>query len=135
MSSGPASVVVVATHNARKAVELHRVLDPTEEPVGRLEPGRVAGVDVAAVAQRGEGGQRPPHPEGGVERTVHELEELHRELDVADAARGALDVSVSVAPGRGMALGPCLHGPHLVDGVGVEGAVPEVVGGGDDEYV
>ena len=79
-------------------VELEPVLDGAEEPVRAVESVGVGALDVAAVGelvQRVEGRGRA---HGGVVATVHELEQLHRELDVADAAATALELAVGRCP-------------------------------------
>ena len=78
-------------------LELHDVLDAAQEPVGVVEAGGVGGVDVAAAAQVLERGERAARAELGVDAAVHELEQLHGELDVADAAGPVLHVAVAVA--------------------------------------
>ncbi len=73
-------------------VELEQVLDLAQEPVG---VGQVPGVfpgDVAALGQRGQRGQGGRAAQGLVGATVHQLQQLDRELDVAQAARAELDL-------------------------------------------
>ncbi len=101
-------------------VELEAVLDGAEELIGAIESVGVGALDVAAVGelvQRVEGGGRP---HGGVVTTVHELQQLHGELDVADATATTLELAVADALALGALLGALLHGPDLADGVGVE---------------
>ena len=82
-------------------LELHDVLDPPQEPVGVVEARSASvGVHVAAAAQVVEGRQRAARAELGIDAPVHELQELHGELDVADAARAVLHVAVAVAARR-----------------------------------
>ena len=49
-------------------------------------------VDVAGLDHLGEGRQRGRSPQLGIEVAVHQLEQLHGELDVADAARPPLEL-------------------------------------------
>ena len=81
-------IVSVGRHGVDLSLvlELHDVLHAPQEPVGVVEPGGVVGVDVAAAPQVLEGTEGAALPELGIEAAVDELEELHRELDVADAA-------------------------------------------------
>ena len=58
--------------------------------------------------------------------TVHELQELHRELDVADAAAAALQLAVVEPAAVGLAFGARLHRPHRAHRVGSEHLGPDV---------
>ena len=84
----------VGRHRGRRpgAVELEGVLDPAEEAVAGAQPAGVAGVDVAAVGQRGERRHGAPHPQRRVVAAVDELEQLGGELDVADATAAPLEL-------------------------------------------
>ena len=98
----PPAAVAIGRHRVHLALvlELHDVLDAAQEAVGVVEARRVGGVDVAAAAQVVEGGERAASAELVVDAAVHELEQLHGELDVADAAGPVLHVAVAVAAGR-----------------------------------
>ena len=126
----PLPGVVVGGHGVHLLLvdELQPVLDGPQEPVGLGELVGVGPPDVAGVGQLGEGGQRVRGPERGIERSVHELEQLHGELDVADAASPALDLTVAESPSGDLALGPRLHGPDGVEVVGREAAGPQPIG-------
>ncbi len=91
-----ASLVAVRRHGVGLllVLDLHGVLDPAQEPVGRRQAVGVVGGDVPAAGHLGQGGQGGGRAQLGVGAAVHELEGLHRELDVADAARAALDVAL-----------------------------------------
>ena len=54
----------------------------------------------------------------GVDAAVHELEELHRELDVADAAAAPLHLAVLEALADDLLLDARLHGAHRAEVVG-----------------
>ena len=56
-------------------------------------------------------GVRAPHRL--VVTTVHELEQLHRELDVADAAAATLELAFGQALALGEILRPLLHRADL----------------------
>ena len=54
--------------------------------------------------------------------TVHELEQLHRELDVADAAAAPLELAFGQALALGEILRPFLHRADLAYRIGIEDA-------------
>jgi len=110
--------------------QLQAVLHRPQEAVRGVEGLGVAGGDVAGVGQLGQGGECGTGADARVLASVHELEELDRELDVADAASAPLDLSLGEAPAGELVLGPGLHGPHLPQLVGAEGARPQSFGGG-----
>ena len=105
--------------------ELEAVLDLAQEPVRLGQAVGVVAVDVAGVGQLGQRGQRRRHTQPGVERPVHELEQLHRELDVADAAGAELDLALAQPPPGHLGLRPLLHRPHGPQRLGVEGPRPQ----------
>ena len=77
-------------HEVRAAqpVQLDAVLEAAQVPVGAVEDGGVVAPDVAAAGERGQGLERRRRRAAtGVAAPVHELEQLHAELDVAQAAR------------------------------------------------
>ena len=55
---------------------------------------------------------------------VDELQQLHRELDVADAAAPALELALAEALALELGLGARLHRADLADRVGVEHVGP-----------
>ena len=57
--------------------------------------------------------------------TVHQLEELYRELDVADAAATALELAVGETAPLRLAFGARLHPADLAHGVGSEHVGPD----------
>ena len=98
----PPAAVAIGGHRVHLALvlELHDVLDAPQEAVGVVEARRVGGVHVAAPPEVVERRQRAASAELGVHAAVHELQQLHGELDVADAAGPVLHVAVAVAAGR-----------------------------------
>ena len=73
---------------AAQAVQLDAVLERAQVPVGLGEGRGVVAADVPAGGERGQAVERARGPQRLVGPPVHELEQLHRELDVAQAARG-----------------------------------------------
>ena len=78
--------------------ELQPVLDGAQQAVGVGEALGVGRVDVAGGGHLGQRGEGRRAAELGVEVAVHELQQLHRELDVADAARSPLELAPDQAP-------------------------------------
>ena len=74
--------------------ELEPVLDRAQQHVRVVERPASARVDVAAVASCSSASSVVADRIDSVVAAVHELEELHRELDVADAAAAALELAV-----------------------------------------
>ena len=96
--------------------QLDAVLERAQQPVRGAERRGVVAADVPA---GGEGGQAVEGGAGAqrlVGAAVHELEELHRELHVAQPTWPELDLAVGL--GRGdVLLDPATHGLHVVDEV------------------
>ena len=78
-------------------------------------------VDVPGGAELGQRGQRRRRAEVGIEPPVDELEQLHGELDVTDAAPAALHLAIGEPAAGQLALAPGLEVAHR----------PQVVGGED----
>ena len=80
-------LVRVLGHQVRAAhpAQLQAVLGRPQEPVRVGQADRVVAADVATGVQRGEGRQGRPESQRLVAATVHELQQLDRELDVAQA--------------------------------------------------
>ena len=97
------------------AHHLQAVLQPPQEPVGVGERVRVLLGHVALLRQRGERAERVRLAQPSVAAAVHDLEELHRELDVADAAAAALHLDELLAAAPHVLLEPNLRAPNVVD--------------------
>src|SRR3954451_2886369 len=81
--------------------------------------------DVTGVGELVERGKRRANPELRVSSTVHQLEQLHRELDVADAAGAELDLAFAESFARDFGLGARLHRAHRSQVFCREGARPQ----------
>ncbi len=113
--------------------QLQAVLDGAEEAVGGVEGADLGGVDVAGLAELVEGLERVGGADPRVVAGVDQLEELHGELDVAQAAAALLDLALGQPLLRDLLLRPGLHHADLADGVGVEPLRPHVRLGRLDE--
>ena len=105
--------------------ELQSVFDGSQEAEGVGHLRRVDIVDVSGshhLAQRVEG-VRPSQI--GIEMTMDELEQLDRELDIADAAGAAFEFAPRQPFARHLRLGPGFHRPQRTERVSIEGARPE----------
>ena len=111
--------------NLRLLDELQPMLDGAKEPIRQGEGGRIAAVHVPGLGQLAESLQRGRLPDQRVGRSVHELQELHGEFDVAYAAAAALDLTLGEALARDDLLGAALHRPQLGEIVGVEAVTPD----------
>ena len=121
---------VIAAH----ARQLRAMLHGAQESVARGELVRVGSGDIAALAQRLDRLQGRAHPQERVGAPVNQLEELHGELDVAQAAAAELKLTRGVGAGNVVFDAPAhrarrLHealarrgGPHVGLGGFLEGA-------------
>ncbi len=98
--------------------QLEPVLHRAQEAVGVGQDAGVLTADVAAGGQLVQRAESGPVPDGGVVMAVHQLQELHRELHVADAPGTALDLAPGEASTRPLGFGAGLHGPQLGQLVG-----------------
>ena len=77
-----------------QAAQLQPVLGRAQERVRVRQAQRVVATDVSAVAQRIQRRQRAADAQRVVAATVHELQQLHGELDVAQARPAELELAV-----------------------------------------
>ncbi len=101
---------------ATQPLQLQAVLEEAQEAVGRREVRPVVAADVAAVRQRPQRVERRTRAQCLVGAPVHELEQLHRELDVAQAARSELELPGPLV-GADVLLDAPPHGLHVADEV------------------
>ena len=99
--------------------QLEAVLEAAQEAVGVGELAGVVLVDVARRPELAQGDERRRRPKVGIEPAVDELEQLHGELDVADAAPAALHLAVGETAARQLRFAPSLE---VADGAQVVGA-------------
>ena len=107
---------------ALKAAHLQPVLDRAQECVRVRERGGVVAADVAAGRERGEPLQGSRHPQRLVVAPVHQLQQLHAELHVAQAARAELDLPSRIAVD--LVLRALTQVPRLRDVAGVAPGAP-----------
>ena len=96
--------------------QLDAVLEGAQQPVGRAERRGVVAPHVAAGGQRSQPVERGAGAQRLVGAAVHELEQLHRELDVTQAAGAELELPVGLGGGD-VLLDPAAHRLHVVDEV------------------
>ena len=89
-----AQILRARGHEVRAAqvAQLHAVLEQPQHPVVARERGGLGPADVALGDERVERVERAALTDAVVGEAVHELEQLHRELDVADAAGAELEL-------------------------------------------
>ncbi len=106
-------VVLVGQHvRALEPLQLQPVLEQPQELVRRGQVGGVVAADVPAVTQRGQRVDRRRHMQRLVVAAVHQLQQLHGELDVAQAAGAELELPVPHVGGH-QRLDPAAHRLHL----------------------
>ena len=113
----PSSSCSTCSSAAQEPVRLGQLLGVVAVDVAGTPPARRAPSRVVGDAQL------------GVEAAVHELQELHGELDVADAAPPALHLPVGEALAGQLGLDAGLQAAQRAQVVGAEGAAPEVLAG------
>jgi len=72
---------------------LELVLQPPQEAIGRCQFARHRGRELAGLAQRCQRLQQPAAAQRGRAPAADQLERLHDELDLADAAAAVFDVA------------------------------------------
>ena len=97
---------------APELAQLEQVLDAAQEPVGVGQAGRVRAAHVTAAGQRGEGVQGGGGAERLVGTAVHELQQLHGELDVPQPPGAELDLAPGPVGGQA-AQHPAPHRLHV----------------------
>src|SRR3954454_6293351 len=85
---------------AAQLVQLKPMLDRAQKAVRRRELRSVVAPDVTTGSERLEGDQRRRAPQRLVTATVYELQELHRELDIAQTAGSELHLAVDLDGGQ-----------------------------------
>ncbi|GAA2769489.1 hypothetical protein GCM10020219_040570 [Nonomuraea dietziae] len=128
----PAQVAGGRGHDVRTAqpVQLQQVLDLAQEGVGLGQAPGVLPADVAAPGQRGEGGKRGPAAQQRVEPSVHELEQLDGELDVAQPPWAELELPLAVL--AHVRLDAAAHRLDVLHEVVAGGGVPDQLVDGRD---
>ena len=106
--------------------ELQPVLDLAQEAIRLGEGVGVAGIDVATRRHVTKRVERRGAAQRAVETSVDELEELHRELDVADAAASTLHLTVLEALADHLLLRACFHRAHRPQIIGTEAVPPQM---------
>ena len=121
----PAQVALGRRHQvgAPQPEQLDAVLQGAQQPVCRAERRRVLAPHVAAGGERGQPVERGAGAQGLVGPSVHELQQLHRELDVAQAPGAELELAVGLGR-RDVLLDPAAHRLHVVDEVGPARRLP-----------
>ena len=108
-----------------QVAQLHAVLEEAQHAVVARERRCLGAADVALLDERVERLERAALADAVVGQAVDELEQLHRELDVADAAGTELDLVRDL--GRRDVLGhPLAHPLHAVDEVLARRARPDL---------
>ena len=127
----PAKIVRTGRHEMgpRHAPHLQPVLQKPQEPVVLVELCGVLAADVAALAEGPECIEARACPDMLVGRAVHELQQLHGELDVAQSSGTELELTVHLV--RGDVLGdPLTHPVHRLHEVLARGRRPHEGGDG-----
>ncbi len=119
--------VVIGREEVRtqQPLQLQPVLQRAQEPVRTPEVRRVVAPDVPAGAQRGQRGRRRLNAQVLVRTSVHELQQLHRELDVPQTTAAELELAVG-EPGGHVVLDAAAHRLHVLDEVLTLGRRPHV---------
>ena len=100
------------------------MLDTAQEPVGAGQPRRILPAHVAARGQRVQRVQGGPDPQRLIGPAVHQLEQLDRELNVAQAARAQLELTARLIGGQAVEYPPP-HRLHVRDEMLALGRLPD----------
>src|SRR4051812_3550747 len=96
-----------------QAVELQTMLHGAKEAIRRCEVRRISASDVPTVSQCVERRERRHAAQRRIGTTMHELQQLYGELDVAEPARSELQLTVRLCS-RQCLFDPATHGAHFV---------------------
>ncbi len=107
-------------------MQLEAVLDRPEELVRAVESRRVSRLDVARSRELTERFKRVARPHRLIVTAVHELQQLHGELDVADPAPAALQLAFGQTLLARLRLRARLHRADLAHRVGIERVRPDI---------
>ena len=99
-----------------QVLQLDPVLDRAQPAVGLRQPGAVLHPDVAADGQRLERLEGVGAAQQRIGAAVDELQQLHRELDVAQSPGPELELAVDLVA-RDVLLDPPAHRLHVLDEV------------------
>ena len=105
--------------------ELEPMLDGTQPDVRGIEGPCVSGGDVAPSCELFERVEGRARSDRRIVTAVHELQQLHRELDVADSARTALEFTLGESSALQQLLGLRFHRTHFAHSIGVERIRPQ----------
>jgi hypothetical protein len=109
---------------ALQPLQLQAVFDGTKEAVRLDQRVAVRSPDVAALGERPQRIQCGRRAQRRIAPAVHELQQLHRELDVPQPARTALDFAVHLLE-RDVVDDAAAHRAHVLDRVGPLGRLPD----------
>ena len=109
--------------SAAEALELEAVLEQAQELVGLDELVAILAADVTCGDQRLERLDRIEHAQRLIRAAVHELEELHCEFDVAQAARAELELA-GLQLRRDVVQHAPAHGLDVLDEGVAQGGLP-----------
>ena len=108
----------------RSRQQLHPMLGGAQKPVGVVQADGVVAADVPAVAQRVQRRQGAGDPQRLVDAPVHQLQQLDRELDVAQSPGPELDLAGHHVGGE-MGHDAAAHRLHVGDEIRPVGRAPD----------
>ena len=107
-----------------KPVQLDAMLEGPQESIRRCQGGCIVTSDIAPRGEGLEGNERGRAAQHDVASTVDELEELDRELNIAQATRAELQLPIPEAR-RDVLLDPSAHRLHVLDEPRMVGSAPD----------